>query len=101
LVAEALIASNGAPLPIQIAPSGLQAAFSATLAPAAALMGTVPTTHAGLRALESHLRGDSMLRRRIGHTVTVDGLTFSSHDGSPTAVDWHIAKMAAEIDQAA
>jgi hypothetical protein len=101
-VEEALIASNGAPLPIQIAPSGLQAAFSATLAPAAALMGTVPTTHAGLRALESHLRADSMLRRRIGHTVTVDGLTFSSHDGSPTAVDWHIAKKnAAEIDQAA
>ena len=82
-------------------PIDLPSGHQATLAAAAALMGPVPTTHAGLRALESHLRGDSMLRRRIGHTVTVDGLTFSSHDGSPTAVDWHIAKMAAEIDQAA
>ena len=55
MVAEALIASNGAPLPLQIAPEALQAAFSAQIAAANALIDTAPTTRAGLRALEMHL----------------------------------------------
>ena len=58
MVAEALIASNGAPLPLQIAPEALQAAFSAQLAAANALIDTAPTTRAGLRALETHLCDD-------------------------------------------
>ena len=69
----------------------------------AALIDTAPTTRAGLRALEVELRKDTgdarMLRRRISHPRTVDGIPYTSHDGSTEAVAWFIAKRAAEIDK--
>ena len=88
-----------APLPLRSAPEELQAAFSALLVPAAALIDTAPTTRAGLRALERHLREDGSLfaRRFINRTVTYGDVS----DESPEAVAWLIAKRAAEIDAAA
>jgi hypothetical protein len=103
MIEEALIASNGAPLPLQSAPERLQAAFSALLVPAAALIDTAPTTRAGLRALERHLREDDSLwaRRFIELPVTRNGITLTSRDESLESIDRLIAKRAAEISAAA
>jgi hypothetical protein len=82
----------------------LSIAFSATLAPAEALMDTAPTTHAGLRAFEGYLledgMGPRMVRPMIKYPSTVEGITFISAGVGPEGVDWLIAKRAAEIDRA-
>jgi hypothetical protein len=104
-VEEALFASNGAQLPLQLqAPDPLSIALSAQFAAGHALIDTSPTTRAGLRAFESYLQEDSssMLRQSIWYPSTVvEGTTFKSRDGSPEAVAWLIAKRAVEIDRAA
>jgi hypothetical protein len=93
LVAEGLTDSNSQPV---------GAALMATFAPARALIDTPPTTRAGLQALDAYLREDSigprMARQNINYPRTVDGIPFTASDGSPEAVDWFIAKRAAEID---
>jgi hypothetical protein len=70
MVAEALNDSNGAPLPLQLAPAMLQAAFSAQLASAGALIDTAPTTRAGLRALEVYLRDERTRSVRTHRAAT-------------------------------
>src|ERR1700680_3246500 len=88
---------------VQIAPAGLSIAFSATLAPARDLIYTAPTTPAGLRALENYLledgMGPRMVRQRIESPRTVDGITFTAGEGSPEAVDWFIARRAADLNR--
>ena len=49
------------------------AALVAEIAAAKALIGTAPTTHAGLRALEEYLRRNDHVSRGIERTVTTDG----------------------------
>ena len=104
-VEEALFASNGAQLPLQEAPCDLSIAFSAQCVAANTLIGTAPTSHAGLQALERYLLDDSMgsrmARQSIWYPSTLEGITFTSIDGSQASVDWLISKRAAEIDQAA
>jgi hypothetical protein len=77
-----------------------QAALLAEVAAAKALIGTAPSTRAGVQALERHLREDSRLALYfIERTVTIDGCT-SIASGTPEGVDWLIAKRAAEITRA-
>jgi hypothetical protein len=79
------------------------AALMAIGAAARVLMGTAPTTYAGLRALEDYLNDDSN-RSLIGHierTITTDDRFTYRMGGGPGAVNWLIAKRAAEIDNAA
>jgi hypothetical protein len=76
------------------------AALVAIGAAARVLMDTAPTTYAGLRALEDYLNDDRnrSLIGRIERTITTDdGFTYRMGGGSG-AVDWFIAKRAAEID---
>jgi hypothetical protein len=67
------------------------------------VIDTAPTTHAGLQELESYLledgMGPRMVRQNIGYPRTVEGVTFTSSDGSPEAVAWLIARRAAELDR--
>jgi hypothetical protein len=74
-----------------------QAALSAECAAAKAVVATAPTTRAGLRALEVHLREDDsrLALHFIERPVTVDGLHMGTVSGGP--VDWLIAKRAAEL----
>jgi hypothetical protein len=77
----------------------MQAALWAMCAAARALMGTAPTTYAGLWALEDYLNDDrnSSLIGSIKRAITTDnGFTYTM-GGGPGAVDWLIAKRAAEI----
>jgi hypothetical protein len=77
-----------------------QAALNAEWAAAGALVATAPTTPEGLQALECWLRDDRsrLARYQIGHTVTVDDMTFACIGES--AVDWLVAKRRAELEAA-
>jgi hypothetical protein len=92
LVAEGLTDSNSQPV---------GAALMATFGCSAALIDTVPTTREGLRALESYLLEDGigprMARQNIRYPRTVEGITFTSSDGSPESVAWLIGQRAAEL----
>jgi hypothetical protein len=73
------------------------AALVAENAAARVLIGTAPTTHAGLRALEEYLRRNDQVSRGIERTVTTDdGYTYTI-SGTPECVDWLVAQRAAEI----
>src|SRR6266851_1586191 len=77
----------------------MQAALWAELAAARVLIGTAPTTRAGLRALGDHLNDDRNCGaiHFIERTVTTDdGYTYTI-SGGPKAVDWLIAQREAEI----
>jgi hypothetical protein len=77
----------------------LDAACKARYYAAQALIETAPTTHAGLRALENHLRDDrhSLARGFIRLPVIDDDGRFIQQCGYPEAVDWFIAQRASEI----
>jgi hypothetical protein len=66
---------------------------------AKALVDTAPTTPAGLRALEVHLREeDSRLALNfIERPVMIDGRHACTFSGGPEGVDWLIAKRAAGL----
>jgi hypothetical protein len=68
----------------------------------AALIDTAPTTRAGLRALDAHLRQDRHKNARwyIPRLTGKRLPPFSTHIDSLEGVDWLIAKRAAEIDSA-
>jgi hypothetical protein len=75
----------------------VQAALLAESAAARVLIGTAPTTYAGLRALEEYLRRNEHVSWAIERTVTTDdGYTYKT-SGGRKGVDWLIAKRAAEI----
>jgi hypothetical protein len=63
----------------------------------------IPTTRAGLRALEAHLRQDRHKHARW-HIPRLlksgKSCPFSTHIDSLESVDWLIAKRGAEIDAA-
>jgi hypothetical protein len=64
------------------------------------LVATAPTTPAGLRALAAHLREDDafLALNFIERTVTTDdGFTYRICRLDAEAVDWLIAKRAAEL----
>ena len=70
---------------------------------AQALVATAPTTHAGLRALDEHLREDAHRGaiHLIRHTVTTDdGTTYTISGDLDQGVNRLIAQRAAEIDGA-
>jgi hypothetical protein len=81
----------------------VQAALLAECAAARVLIGTAPTTRAGLRALERHLRDD---RNRgaihfIRHTFTTDdGYTYTISGDLDQGLNRLIAQRAAEIGEA-
>ncbi|MCA6113208.1 hypothetical protein [Bradyrhizobium cenepequi] len=82
----------------------VEAAIAACFETEVALMDAAPTTRAGLRALEAHLREDrhKHARWRIPRRVkTGKNCPFSTHIDSLEGVDWLIAKRSAEIDNAA
>src|SRR6266850_2157169 len=78
----------------------MQAALWAMCAAARVLMGTAPTTYAGLRALEDYLNDDRnrSLIGSIERTITRDDGSTYRIGGGAGAVGWLIAKRAAEID---
>ena len=81
----------------------IEATVVAEFKAARAMIDTAPTTHAGLRALEAHLRADRHYTAR-GFIGVPCGRGFAHHfDGAENqkSVDWLIAKRAAEIDSAA
>jgi hypothetical protein len=75
-----------------------QAALMAECAAAKALIGTTPTTRAGLLALEAHLRDDRHRSARwaIRIPVILDGFRATSNC-EQEAVDWLIAQRASEM----
>lgn len=81
----------------------LETAVRACFETEAALIDTAPTTRAGLRALEAHLRQDRHKHARwsIPRLAKTRNAPFSTHIDSLESVDWLIAKRAAEIDNAA
>ena len=65
---------------------------------------TAPSTRAGLRALEAHLREDLHRSARAFIKITFateTGDTYTYANWGLESVDWLIAKRAAEIDNAA
>ena len=76
-----------------------QAALMAESAAASVLISTAPTTPAGLRALEFHLRDDRHLsvRHHIQIPVILDGRLRSTSNCEQAAVDWLIAQRASEM----
>jgi hypothetical protein len=77
----------------------VQAALLAECAAGTALIETAPTTSAGLRALEDHLRDDRFrsARMQISYTVTANGHTYTCGSDGPEGAAWLIAKRAAEL----
>ena len=79
----------------------MQAALMAECKTAKVVIDTPPSTQAGLRALEGHLREDDsrLALHFIRRTVTYDEgrRTATVGDG----IDWLISKWAAEIAEAA
>jgi hypothetical protein len=77
----------------------MQAALMAELTASTVLVATIPTTRAGLQALDVYLRGDSrrLMLCRIEYPVVYDGVRIGTATGGPEGIDYLIAKRAAEI----
>jgi hypothetical protein len=77
----------------------MQIALNAEYRAADAMIGTAPTTRAGVRALAAHL-GDERNYSAVGfirRPIVLDGVTVGTQGGGDGAVEWLLAKHAEAI----